>query len=284
MSVDTDWLGLWRELSERAGERRERRWAQEANEDVWAEKARHFLDQVARRWAKPDSSRTTVVETLTPGDTVLDIGAGAGAWTALLARHARRVTAVDPSPSMLRAMAVHLAAEGVDNVRVVEGSWQDVDVEPHDVSLCAHAMYGWHDLAGGIRKMEAATRKRCFLLMRAPLIDGVMAEASRRIHGHPHDSPSFAVAYNALWQMGIPADVRVEDRGPWGAWSHDTLDEALADAKDRLGIPDRTEHDDFLRDLLERRLEPRDGRLVWPPGVRSALVSWVPRRTPDAVE
>jgi SAM-dependent methyltransferase len=278
MSGDVDWLALWRELSVRAGRRKEHRWANEANEDVWAEKARHYLDEVARRWANPDSSRTSVLASLSPGDTVLDIGAGAGAWTALLADHARRVTAVEPSPSMRRVMERHLADRGVDNVRIVPGTWQDVDVEPRDVSLCAHAMYGWHDLAAGVRKMEAATRKRCFLLMRAPLIDGVMAEASRRVHGHPHDSPSFVVAYNALWQMGIPADVQMEDRGPWGAWSHDSLDEALADAKDRLGIPDRADHDNFLRDLLQRRLEARDGRLIWPPGVRSALVSWEPSR------
>ncbi len=284
MGDAVDWLALWRELSERAGQRRGRRWAREGGEDVWKEKARSYLDEVARRWRKPDSSRAAVLATLTPDRTVLDIGAGAGAWSALMARVASHVTAVEPSPSMRGAMASHLQAQGVDNVTVVAATWQEARVEPHDVSLCAHAMYGWHDLAAGVRKMEAATRERCFLLMRAPLVDGVMAQVCRRIHGHPHDSPSFAVAYNALWQMGIPADVQVEDRGPWGAWSHDSFDEALAEVKDRLGVPESVEHDDFIRELLERRLSRRDGRLVWPPGVRSALVSWVPRGGADALE
>ena len=39
------------------------------------------------------------------GDTtVLDIGAGTGSWTILLARQARQVTAVDPSPGMLEVL------------------------------------------------------------------------------------------------------------------------------------------------------------------------------------
>ncbi len=276
MIGEIDWLELWRELARRAGRHGQRCWAPAPGEDAWADRALRYLEVVARRWEKPDSSRTTVLQSLSAESSVLDIGAGAGAWAALLARHVRHVTAVEPSPAMREVMTRYLADQGIDNVRIVAGAWPDVDVEEHDVSLCAHAMYGWSDLATGIRRMEAATRARCFLLLRVPTPDGVMAQASRLVRGQPHDSPNFVVAYNALLQMGIAADVVMEDTGLWGAWSHDTLDEALTELKDRLGIPDRDAHDGELRVLLQQQLEERDGRLVWPPGVRSALVAWDP--------
>ncbi len=279
MTADIDWLALWGELSRRSGHHGNRCWAPADGEDAWAERARHYLERVRRRWETPDSSRTTVLAAVSPEHSVLDIGAGAGAWAALLARRARRVTAVEPSPAMRGVMERHLEDEGIDNVRIVAGAWHEVTIPQHDISLCAHAMYGWHDLAHGIRGMEHITRERCFLLMRAPTADGVMAEASRRVWGHPHDSPNFWIAYNALGQLGIHADVVMEDRGLWGPWTHDTLDEALADLKDRLAIPGPHEADADLRALLAERLESRDRGLVWPAGVRSALVTW----TPDAV-
>lgn len=276
MTVEIDWLALWGELSRRSGHHGKRCWAPDGGEDAWAERARHYLAEVTRRWAKPDSSRTTVLASLSSEHRVLDIGAGAGAWAALLARHCCSVTAVEPSPAMRGVMARHLEEQGIENVSIEPCAWPKVAVHEHDISLCAHAMYGWHDLAAGIRAMEAVTRERCFLLMRAPTTDGVMAEASRRVWGHPHDSPNFWIAYNALGQMGIHADVVMEDRGLWGSWTHDTVDEALSDLKDRLGVPEPHDADPDLRALLERRLEPRDGLLVWPPGVCTALVTWVP--------
>lgn len=283
MTAEIDWLALWAELSRRSGHHGKRCWAPADGEDAWAERALHYLQEVRRRWEKPDSSRTTVLSAISEQHAVLDIGAGAGAWAELLARHAHRVTAVEPSPAMRGVMERHLDEQGIDNVRIAAGAWPDVEVEPHDISLCAHAMYGWRDLAAGIRAMERVTRVRCFLLMRAPTLDGVMAEASRRVWGHPYDSPNFWIAYNALGQMGIPADVVMEDRGLWGSWTHDTLDEALAELKDRLGVPEPHGADADLRALLEHHLEPRDGSLVWPPGVRSALVSWEPHRRGQAV-
>jgi hypothetical protein len=41
-----------------------------------------------------------------------------------------------------------------------------------------------------------------------------------------------------------------------------------------LGLPEASKYDSFLLDLLQRRLEQKDGQVVWPKGVRSALVHW----------
>jgi len=278
MERATDWVRLWRELVEARAWSWATRHQDEERDDVWKAKAHSFDAHVRQRWAKPDSSRRTVLAALQarPGASVLDIGAGTGSWAALLARHARQVTAVEPSPTMIEVMEENLAAEGIDNVQIVQAAWPDVQVGAHDFSLCSHAMYGCPDLPAFIQGMIDVTRHTCFLVMRAPTIDGVLAEAAMRVWGHPYDSPNFQVAYNVMLQMGLFPHVLMEDSGLWDARVNDSLEEALADVKRRLGLSDvePSEHDAFLQDLLRRRLTWQDGRYVWPPGVRSALVYW----------
>jgi hypothetical protein len=90
----------------------------------------------------------------------------------------------------------------------------------------------------------------------------------------PHDSPNFQVAYNALLQMGIFPDVQMEDEGHWTPWTSPTPEDALANVKRRLGLPDPNDHDAFLRDLLARRLRREGDAYLWPRAMRSALVNW----------
>jgi len=231
---------------------------------------------VQRRWAEPDSSRDFIAADLKqhPGETLLDIGAGTGAWTVFLAQYARSVTAVDPSPAMLDVLRENVAAAGLPHVAIREGGWPEVDVPPHDVVLCSHALYGVADFAAFVGRMAATARRRCYLLLRVPTPDSVMAQAARHIWGQPYDSPNFQVAYNALMQLGIFANVLMEDSGLWKPWTNASLDEALADIKRRLDLVNDATHDDFLRNLLARHTTEIDGQVVWPRGTRSALVYW----------
>jgi SAM-dependent methyltransferase len=277
MEKATDWIGLWRELVEAQEKiRAARKRAQARKDDAWTTKARSLDAKLRRRWAKPDSSRQTVIAALraAPASTVLDIGAGTGAWACLLARHVRLVTAVEPSPAMIEVMEENLAAEGIENVEIVRGAWPDVTVATHDFSLCSHSMYGYPDLPFFIERMVAFTHKTFFLVLRAPLADGVMAEAAMRIWGQPHDSPNFQVAYNALLQMGLYPNVLMEDAGVWRPWTSTSLEEALTRVKRKFGLGSPSEHDGFLEELLRRRLTWRNGQYEWPGGMRSALVYW----------
>jgi SAM-dependent methyltransferase len=270
-----DWLSLWRDLV--AAQARGRAAAKmEAHPDVWRAKAHTFHEAVQRRWTKPDSSREFIAADLDrhPGETVLDIGAGTGAWAVFLARYARHVTALDPSPAMLDVLRENVATEGLTNVSIITGGWPDADVLPHDVVLCSHSLYGIADFAVAVRKLAATARRRCYLLLRVVTPDGVMAEAARHVWGQPYDSPNFQVAYNALLQLGIFANVVLEDSGLWKPWTNASLDEALADMKRRFDLVNDPTHDTFLRDLLARHLTEVDGQWVWPRGTHSALVYW----------
>ncbi len=276
MEMITDWSSLWRELVEVKSRGRKRDLGAEPIADVWRARAHGFDEGVKRRWAQPDSSRAFILSQLDANSTVLDIGAGTGAWSALLARRAKHVTAVEPSMAMIEVMRQNLAGEGIPNVSIVQGAWPDMPVEPHDFSLCSHAMYGCPDLPAFIVRMAACTKRMCFLMLRAPTLDGVRAEAAQHIWGHPLDSPNFTIAYNILLQMGIYANVLMEDTGLWEPRTSASLQDALSDLQRHFGLNGNGEHDEYLMELLRRRLTWHASRrqYVWPREVRSALVYW----------
>ncbi len=266
MARGIDWIELWSELVGVQTTERER-----------GDKPKDVHASANRRWAKPDSTVDFVIRAVAavPDASVLDIGAGKGSWAIRLSPHARHITALDSSPTMIEAMRENLSAEGIKNIDIVQASWPDVEVAPHDFTLCSHAMYASRKLPAFIRRMEKVTRRTCFLMLRAPVPDGVMTQAAMQVLGHPYDSANFQVCYNAMLQMGIFANVLIADSGLWSPWKSPSLEAALADVKRRLGLTG-SEHDEYLIALLRRRLMPEDGQYVWPRDTRSVLVYWNP--------
>lgn len=272
-----EWPLLWRQIVETHAQGRENGQA-----DMWVKKARWFNDCVKKRWDKPDSSRDFIIAQLKahPGSSVLDIGAGTGSWACQLAPYAARVTALEPSAAMITVMEENIRELGLTNVEIIQGAWPEAVVEEHDFSLCSHAMYGSPDIAAFFQRMDAVTRRMCILLMRVTTPDGLMAKIAQHVWGQPHDSPNFHIGYNALLQMGIYANVIMEDRGLWDPWTNASLEEAVTEVKHKLGLEDVDAHDAFLSEILGRHLVQQDGRYVWPAGVRSALVYWAKAPAP----
>ena len=110
----------------------------------WAATVRANADQVERFRAAPDGPDfyapvtsmfvadparrdDPVVEALLamaqPGDTWLDIGAGAGRYALPLARAVAAVIAIDPSQAMLAALDRGAAEADIANVRAIVGRW-----------------------------------------------------------------------------------------------------------------------------------------------------------------
>lgn len=267
----TDWLGLWRELVEES--RRHARQRPPTIADSQRRTPRYYDAATESKSVRPDPLVDFVVSQLTPESTVLDIGAGTGRWTISMAKVAKRVTALDPSPQMLNILQQNAVGESLTNIDTLQARWEDIEVEPHEVVVCSHAMYGALDLAAFVRKMERSATRLCFLAMRMPSHDGIMAELSRHIRGHEHDSPNFIIGYNALLSMGIYANAMIEPLV--SHWTNDTLEEAHSQAKRHLRLADDDSScDDFIRQVVARRLVYRDGLYHWPDGMRSGLAWW----------
>lgn len=277
MEKVTDWFVLWTQLVKA----HDRYWAikkrlKKKNADAWKDRARHFDKMVQKRWAKPDSSRRLLQSMLmaSPGATVLDIGAGTGAWAIFMARHALHVTAIEPSDSMCEVMRERLAAENITNVSIIQDHWPDVAVDMHDFSFASHSMYGVADFRAFVQKMNQVTRRRCLLLMRVLLADAPMAKAAMHVWGQPYDSPNFQVAHSAMMQMDIYPDVVMETDKGWDPWTHETLDMALSEVKNRLNLETDSTHDRYLRSLLEDSLIKEESHYRWPVGNRSGILHW----------
>lgn len=234
----------------------------------WRELARR-LD--AGTESRPDPILEFVLDRLSPGMTVLDIGAGVGRWTVPLAARAERVTAVEPVEGMRRVLRERLAARHVANVSIVDVPWLDAIVEPHDVAVAAYSMYTSPGLADFARKMEASARL-CCMAMRLPAHDGVIGELSERIHGEWHDSPNFIVGYNALLEAGFAPNVYIEP-SPVRHWMDPTIADAVARARRHLRLED-DRYDGLIARTLELRLQPTPEGYRWPDWMRAAVIWW----------
>ena len=72
-------------------------------------------------------AQETLDAILQPGQTVLEIGAGTGRFTTLIAPRVRHVTAVDISASMLEELAGKMAKEKLGNIRLLHGDFSQID-------------------------------------------------------------------------------------------------------------------------------------------------------------
>lgn len=155
---------------------------------AWADRVRRNREQVDRLREAPDGKdfyatvstvfrddpdRTgdTVLEALRrhalPGDTWLDIGAGAGRYALPLARTVHEVVALDPSASMLDALRESMDEHAIQNVQVIEGRWPaNADAAGiADVALIAHVGYDVEGIGPFIDAMERAARRECVAVL-----------------------------------------------------------------------------------------------------------------------
>jgi len=172
-----------------------------AIESEWAARVRANREQVERIREVPDGSdfyapvrslfradptRTddpilnALLDLVRPGETGLDVGAGAGRFALPIARalddSGGSVIAVDTSESMLEALQEIAAEYGIENVRTVRARWPSADLAALtcDVALIAHVGYDIEDIVPFVEALEAAARRLCV----AVLMDGAPASAA----------------------------------------------------------------------------------------------------------
>src|SRR6187549_1308279 len=161
-------------------------------EVAWADRVRANNEQVDRFREVPDATdfyapvtslfhadptRTdepalaSLLGLVRPGETWLDIGAGAGRYALpialALSPTGGAVVAVDPSAGMLEGLRSIAAEYAIDNVSIVEGRWPAVapDAGAADVALIAHVSYDIAAIGPFVTAMEAAARRRCVAIL-----------------------------------------------------------------------------------------------------------------------
>jgi len=145
-----------------------------------------ILDRMLR-FAGPDSS-------------VLDIGAGAGAYTIPLAKAARKVTVVEPSRGQIARLMRRADREGLENIEVINKRWQDViDAELESYSL-VNAAYCFHmpDIRPALQKMLDVTTGALFLVA---LVDHGFTTSTKgsSVRRNPSQSTSTSTTFCTRW-------------------------------------------------------------------------------------
>jgi SAM-dependent methyltransferase len=269
-------------------------------EAVWAERVRANRDQAERLRESTtpdfyapvsalfvaDPRRTDepvldVLQALARQDSVwLDIGAGAGRYALPLALRVQQVIAVEPSAGMRRALRTGLDEHGIDNVRVVPGTWPEAIGElgrlpAADVAFIAHVGYDIERIGPFLDAMEAASRERCVAVMtdRSP---GAVADPFwPLVHGEPRAPlPALPELLALLDARGRwPEVVRVER----STRSFDSIDALTAFLRRQLFIAQGGEKDRQFASVLPDMIVQRDGAwtLAEGPAGSVGVVTWV---------
>jgi SAM-dependent methyltransferase len=274
-----DYIERWRQIVERRREYIDALYARlgQTTANYWASRADLFRPSV-RRDPVPDPFLTRVLQSLTPEMVVLDVGAGGGRYAVPLSRAAKRVVAVEPSAAMVHSLREELRLTGIENVEIVESTWEQAQVEPADVVICSHVIYPLPHVEPFLRKLDTHARRLCFLYLNVGQPAWEIPELWRQFHGEPvRPQPTYIDAYNVLHQMGIYANVEIVPLAARGAGRGLDFDRWVEQFRERLVLDERVETTERLRAALREVLvETPDGWQLRTRQAYAAIIWWGP--------
>ena len=278
-----------------------------ALERAWAERVRANAAQVERFRQVPDGadfyapvrslfradptrSADPVLDALLalvePGETWLDVGAGAGRFALPIALALRptggRVVAIDVSPSMLQGLREIAADHAIDNVQTIEARWpipDSVAAPSGDVAFIAHVGYDIEAIGPFLDALEASASRLCV----GVLMDRAPASASDPfwplVHGEARTAlPGLPEVVEILRARGrAPRVSRVLQE----ARSFDSRDSLAGFARRQLWIDPNGDKERRFEAALDE-LVVRDDRGGWTirdrPTNDVGIVTWAPGR------
>lgn len=246
-------------------------WRRRAPSYYAAARARTGLDAFVRAvLAACDESESVDARWATGAEpapaAVLDVGGGFGAVAIPVALTGRRVTVVEPHPSMLELLGEWAAQVRVsDRIRVVQAPWPLAapGSERHDVVVCSHVLYPIDDVVPFVEALLAAARRACLVTLRLAGIEQAPAALFRELHGEdPVPQPGFGDLCAVLAQLGLPFEATTYESET--TWSYADLDEAVTALAETLLAGGRPEAAGRIRAWAEATLVEEGGRLVAP--------------------
>ena len=177
----------------------------EREEDIWAGRAAAFQADPRRPL---DTLLSKIASYVQPGDTLIDVGGGAGRLSLPLASHCREVVVVDPSPAMGEGFHEIVEAARISNARFALGGWLETEGIEGDVALVAHVTYFVPEIVPFIEKLQAATRRRVIVCVRSVPPPNQVGPFFRLAHGEElAPLPGHVELLAVLEELGIAAEL-----------------------------------------------------------------------------
>jgi SAM-dependent methyltransferase len=232
----------------------------------WSRRVASYYENV-RRLPGPGPVVEAVLSVTRPGDTVLDVGGGFGAVAVPVAETGRRVTVVEPSGSMLEYLDTWAEDAAVqDRVRAIRSHWEDVEVPPHEVVVCAHVLYPIEDVAPFLAKLRRAARSACLVALRLSAPESAPADLFAELHGEERvPQPAFGDLCAVLGELGWPFEASVHDVD--STWSFDSIEEAVDSLAQSLLVANGPEGEpgrERVRRWAEENMRVESGRFLPP--------------------
>ncbi|KIX12676.1 class I SAM-dependent methyltransferase [Dethiosulfatarculus sandiegensis] len=205
---------------------------------------------------------------------ILDIACGTGIYTLPLAGEAAGVTGLDDSEAMLDRMKQVMEAKGIQNVRPVKASWEDIDIAAKGFQKAFDI--AWVSMTPAIQTahdfdlMEQCARKWCVYIGWGRKRENALMQEIFSSHGLSYGPPpNIAKAYDILLESGRkPSLDYFETTWYWKG----TANEALSDIAFHIEMHGEKPR----RDLIAKALHSyeRDGVLSYATEVELRLLVW----------
>jgi SAM-dependent methyltransferase len=244
--------------------------------DFWADFAPAFRADPRRA---DDEALNILLGLAEESTTVLDVGGGAGRFALALALNCTSVTVVDPSEAMLAQLRLAIEDEGLKNVNAVRSEWETAEVEPRDLVLCAHVVYGVAEIGRFVRKLEQHANRLVALVSFVDAPQSHVSSLWETVHGEPRVTlPALPELLNVLWDLDIYPDVVMMPSKQTRTF--ESAEMALEELTRRLFIGDNPVKEERLRAALPEALERTADGFVMAGAkpARQGVITW---RTPD---
>ena len=208
---------------------------------------------------------------------VLDVGAGGGRLALPIALEAKKVIAVEPSPSMCRVLREVAVEFDVRNVEVVESDWLDAEVPEVDLAICCHVLYVIKDIESFVRKLEKHAKRVLVVVYQAPPQSQIYP-LWEPVHGVPRlPLPSLPEFLEVLSQLGV--DPKVEVVPIERVRGFESIEVAKDQIAQRLYVTPETPEMERLDELLSQVIEEKYGifAIKGAEKLEPRVVSWQPK-------
>jgi SAM-dependent methyltransferase len=240
-----------------------------------AKVARRLPDEPAVPVVPPGSrSFEREWEALDGSGSVIDVGAGTGDASLILAARVSQLTAVDASAEQLDALERRARGRGVAT-QVVHGRWPDVagQVAPADLVVCQHVLYDVADLEPFVSALTSHARRRVVVTLAVRPPQSALSPLWEHFHGlRRPDRPNAwdVVAVVEAMGLGPVADTWIDFEG-FGGYSD--FDEMVERTTRRLCLPaDRSK--EVAAQLVKLGVDPSEPKSLGTVGREIATIWW----------